>query len=284
MLRNKIDEFKIKMNKYIEELYNNIIKTVNENIKLNEGNLNKIIEENFPSKNKEQLFKLKNELLYLYNNKDKKENEIKRENILNNYKIYEKYLTNGLNNLENYIIKLKKNPFYDFKFSKILDNIEEKIMISNWIKPNSKIKFNLLYQISRDGDRMSTFYNKIEGKAPTLILIKTKAGYKCGGYTTVIWSQNDNYKKDELAFIFSIDKKKKYTIKSDKIDYAICGSFNYFAFGVGHDLCIFDQCTTSNNNYCNTPNSFNTTEKYELTGGQYNFLVDECEVYHVQFL
>ena len=53
MLRNKIDEFKIKMNKYIEELYNNIIKTVNENIKLNEGNLNKIIEEYFPSKNKE---------------------------------------------------------------------------------------------------------------------------------------------------------------------------------------------------------------------------------------
>ena len=53
ILRNKIDEFKIKMNKYIEELYNNIIKTVNENIKLNEGNLNKIIEEYFPSKNKE---------------------------------------------------------------------------------------------------------------------------------------------------------------------------------------------------------------------------------------
>ena len=85
MLRNKIDEFKIKMNKYIEELYNNIIKTVNENIKLNEGNLNKIIEENFPSKNK--LVKLKNELLYLYNNKDKKENEIKRENMLYDYKI-----------------------------------------------------------------------------------------------------------------------------------------------------------------------------------------------------
>ena len=140
------------MNKYIEELYNNIIKTVNENIKLNEGNLNKIIEENFPSKNKKQLFKLKDELLYLYNNKDKKENEIKRENMLNDYKIYEKYLTNGINNLENYIIKLKTNPFYDFEFSKILNNINEKIMISNWINPNSKIKFNLLYQISRDGD------------------------------------------------------------------------------------------------------------------------------------
>ncbi len=62
------------------------------------------------SKNKEQLFKLKNELLNLYENKDKKENEIKKEQILNNYKKYEKCLINGLNNLENYLIKLKENP------------------------------------------------------------------------------------------------------------------------------------------------------------------------------
>ena len=81
------------------------MKIFNENLKLKEGNLNQIIQENFPPKNKEQLFKLKNELLILYKNKDKKENEINRENILNNYKKYENCLTNELNNLENYLIK-----------------------------------------------------------------------------------------------------------------------------------------------------------------------------------
>ena len=35
-------------------------------------------------------------------------------------------------------------------------------MISNGIKYNSKIKFNLLYQISRDGDRISIIYNKVK--------------------------------------------------------------------------------------------------------------------------
>ena len=40
------------------------------------------------------------------------------------------------------------------------------MMISNWTKPNSKIKFNLLYQISRDGDNISTFYNKVNNKVP----------------------------------------------------------------------------------------------------------------------
>jgi len=47
-------------------------------------------------------------------------------------------------------------------------------MISNWIKLNSKIEFNLLYQISRDGDRISTFYNQVKNKCPTLILVKSK--------------------------------------------------------------------------------------------------------------
>jgi len=196
---------KKKMNKYIEDLYNNIIKTVNENIKLNEGNLNKIIEENFPSKNK--LVKLKNELLYLYNNKDKKENEIKREKILNEYETYEKCLINRLKKFEDYIIKFKEIPIdyinFEFKDTKILNNLNEKIMISNWINPNSKIKFNLLYQISRDGDKISTFYNKVKNKYPTLILIKSKSGYKFGGYTIQTWESTNKHKKDKLAFLFS---------------------------------------------------------------------------------
>jgi hypothetical protein len=102
ILRNKIDEFKIKMNEYFEEYYDNFMIIFNENFKLKEGNLIKIIEENFPSKNKKQLFKLKDELLYLYNNKDKKENEIKREKILNKYETYEKCLINRLKKFEDY--------------------------------------------------------------------------------------------------------------------------------------------------------------------------------------
>jgi len=38
--------------------------------------------------------------------------------MLNDYKIYEKYLTNGINNLENYIIKLKTNHFMVLNFQK----------------------------------------------------------------------------------------------------------------------------------------------------------------------
>ena len=152
--------------------------------------------------------------------------------MLNDYKIYEESLLNRLKEFENCIIKLKENPIYyinfEFKDTKILNNLNEKIMISNWINPNSKIKFNLLYQISRDGDKISTFYNKVKNKYPTLILIKSKSGYKFGGYTNQTWEQSNDYKKDELAFLFSLNKQKKYNIKNDQIQYTIYGCSYFF--------------------------------------------------------
>ena len=111
-------------------------------------------------------------------------------------------------------------------------------MVCNWIRPNSKIKFNLLYKVSRDGDRISTFAEKVKGKSPTLILIKTRTGYKFGGYTTVEWEMTGefNYKLDKNAFIFSINNKQKFNLKKDREQYAICGDPNHFVLEAGMNL------------------------------------------------
>ena len=101
---------------------------------------------------------------------------------------------------------------------------------------------------------------KVKNKYPTLILIKSKSGYKFGGYTNQTWEQSNDYKKDELAFLFSLNKQKKYNIIYDQIQYAICGVNNYFAFGGdSNDLRIYDQCTSNYHNYC-ASYSYNTTE------------------------
>ena len=68
---------------------------------------------------------------------------------------------------------------------------------------------------------------------------------------------------------------------------SICASIfelDISSFGNYHDFAIFDQCKTSKNNYCNFPYTYTGGEKSELTGGQYNFLVSECEVYHIEFI
>ena len=169
--------------------------------------------------------------------------------------------------------------------SDIIKNNEDKLMISNWINQNVGISLKLLYKVSRDGDRISTFIQKVSGISPTLILIQSKSGFKFGGYTSVEWNMSGSYtyKKDKSAFIFSIDKRKKYKLKRE--NYAICGDPNHFAFGAGHDLTICDKCTTNNNsNDYLSNNSYEMPEKYELTGGNKSFYVQELEVYQVLFI
>ena len=167
--------------------------------------------------------------------------------------------------------------------SKIIKSIEEKKLIMNWIKPNTEIKFTLLYQVTRDGDRISTFFSKVLNKSPTLVLVKSAIGNKFGGFTNEKWENNSTYKKDENAFLFSINKKKKYSINNK--DCAIYCSSNNFAFGNGHDLCIYDKCKTAyDNNYSYFPFAYTGDEKNALTCGEYNFFVNECEVFHVEFI
>ena len=170
--------------------------------------------------------------------------------------------------------------------SNILTNNEDKIMISNWIRQNAKLRFVLLYRVSRDRDRIATFTEKVKGKSPTLILVKSRTGYKFGGYTMVEWDMAGNYtyKEDNNAFIFSINNKQKFNFKSDNYAYAICGDPNHFAFGGGHELIIWDNCTSNDNNRDYRYNhTYSTTSKYELTGGNQSFYVEECEVYKIIF-
>ena len=170
--------------------------------------------------------------------------------------------------------------------SDILKNDEDKIRVCNWIRQNTKFKFNLLYKASRDGDRISTFTEKVKNKSPTLILIKSKEGYKFGGYTTVEWNMTGyyTYKEDKLAFIFSINNKQKFNLKESRKGSAICGDPNHFAFGGGHELTIWDKFTSNDNSKDYGYNhTYNTTSNYELTGGSRSFYVEECEVYQVIF-
>ena len=89
--------------------------------------------------------------------------------------------------------------------------------------------------------------NKCKGKCPTLAVIKTTNGYIFGGYTTQLWIEDQV--KDQNAFVFSIDKKKKYNIKYP--EYAIGFENNYFwIFGYSYNTIVcHNNCTKTNDNY-----------------------------------
>ena len=100
--------------------------------------------------------------------------------------------------------------FSFFKNSDILD-LEEKKLLIGWL-PNIPKESVLLIDSNKDGDSINVIYEKIKNKKPTLVIIMTTDGIKFGGYTTQKWKKGTII-KDDNAFVFSLDKKKKYKIR-----------------------------------------------------------------------
>ena len=67
-------------------------------------------------------------------------------------------------------------------------------------------KFELLYRGSRDGWRCSDFHKRCDNQGPTLVLVKSSKDKCCGGYTSVSWQSSGGFKRDEKAFLFSLDE------------------------------------------------------------------------------
>ena len=69
--------------------------------------------------------------------------------------------------------------------------------------------------MSRDGSNCSDFHRCCDNKGPTLLLIKTDKNYRFGAYTPLNWvtpsSGEINDPKDNVTFLFSLNKMKKFT-------------------------------------------------------------------------
>ena len=113
-------------------------------------------------------------------------------------------------------IYTEKDLFYD---SLILNNNKSYINnIIKWINKNNKIKSELLYRKSKDGDSIETFHKLCDNKGNTLMLIKTTDGFLLGVYTPLNWDNYSGFKNDNDTFIFSLTtnniSKKKQSIQS----------------------------------------------------------------------
>ena len=174
--------------------------------------------------------------------------------------------------------KEKEEQLISFSGTEIL-NKESKKMLLSWL-PRKPIKITLLLNSNIDGDSTSTFMDKCSGKCPTLAVIKTTKGNIFGGYTTQLWKQGEV--QDKNAFVFSIDKKKKYNIKNP--EYAIGFENNYFwMFGYSYNTIVCrNNCTKTNDNYVDNK-TYDIPEQYELNLGEKYFTVKSFEIYHIEY-
>jgi len=180
----------------------------------------------------------------------------------------------------------------NLKSKDILLNEEEKNMVCNWIlkqmkSEDKKVEMTLLYRLTSDGDSGSTFHSKCNSKGYTLTLIRNTKGFRCGGFVTKDWTSSNSYVEDKNAFLFSLEYKEQYFTYDGKNAIYDHYDYNYNntygpSFGSG-DLIISNNCT-QNDSSCNFPYSYSGTKARALSGGYYNFKVNEIEVYKINIV
>lgn len=148
------------------------------------------------------------------------------------------------------------------------------------LKLNSKVRFYMLYKASEVGDRAKTFHEKCDNYDMTLVIIETKEGLRFGGFTTELWNGNCVHKRDQKAFVFSLDKDKTYDIVGH--DPAIGCYPKYGPIFFGCQIRIYDFFFTKNSITCEKGLCFQTTEDYELNNGEKSFVVKDIEVYALE--
>ena len=288
---------KIKKSKFIEDsnciiiviqiglfIINEIILVIDEKEKKNEEKINELLI------NKEKMEKIINNLTNENEKLSKNIQQLKTEHQIEivklKNKLKEKKLNEEKNNLKININNLEKNNMNEIFNSNII-NEEDKKTLNNWFNLNNDKTFKLLYKASRDGDNYQDFYRLCENKRPTITIILTTKKFKFGGYTSLSWKnpnkegKNFIYYEDKNAFIFSLNKKKKFYPKKNDKNHICMRNDRGPSFGVGHDLTLDNNCLNNDNSCNNCPNTF-ITERCELNGGEYNFVVEDYEVYSIK--
>ena len=192
------------------------------------------------------------------------------------------YLTKLLN-----VYKMNSNILqYD---SKLITNISQIELIKTGIKNydnSKKIKLSLLFRASRDGDTIKAFHDRVDGISPTISLIETKTNYIFGGFTDHAWDSKSGCVNTNNTFMFSFNKKKIYIGKNG--GHICCGNGCGPFFCGGSGVCG-DNYFKTNNSYewelkSNIVNFDGFTEEFELVGGVKNFMVNEVEVFKVEYI
>ena len=177
---------------------------------------------------------------------------------------------------------LKTEEEIDFIKNMIKENKYEKL----GLKPNN-FSLNLIYRATRDGDMGQNFHKLCDGLSPILLLIKTTHNVRFGGYTETFFEGTNDYlgKKDDNAFIFSLDKRKYYEI--EKGENAILCYINYGPVFYGNNfsnIFLKEPFFKKKGSVAPKGDRFKTKEDYEINLGKQYFKPIQIEVFHIKLI
>ena len=148
----------------------------------------------------------------------------------------------------------------------------------------NKLQFTIinLFDSNYHGDTANEFHNRCDFKNNTISIIETTTGHRFGGYTSEYFESPNEYfdKKDNLSFVFSLDKMKIYDVIKGK--YAISCDKNYGPYFRDDHICIVDEFLSKESGTCIKGKGFNTTKNYELNSGKKYFTIKRLQVFQIK--
>ena len=238
---------------------------------------------------KVSVFSFKNQLM----NKNNSIKSNSKPKIIENYIPIElnknKYINeqkDNYNNICNYNFKGKS--LEDLINSSIIKSINELYLIVTSLTNYNKFDVDLptfqgIFQSALDGDSAQKFHKFCDGEANIIVMIESKDGRRFGGYTKIGFSSDGDNKKDDFAFLFSLDKMKIYKVR--KKSKAIYCNSNYgpcFGDKDNKDLQISDNYLSQNSYVGRANGSFlNMSQDYELNQGNKEFQVEKLEIFKI---
>ena len=205
--------------------------------------------------------------------KKQKQNEYEYQNMLRQTQQKE-------TNMEDQMLSIQDTRLEVVKGDIIQNTKELELLTRKISKNNKKITLNLLYKATVDSDKAQAFHNKCDSVNNSLVLVKSGNGKRFGGYTTCNWRGNNIEKRDENAFVFSLDKLKTYDVVSGED--AIGCYPNYGPVFLGCQIRLYNEFFTKGGTTFEKGLNYNTEEDFELSGGLNKFEVKDVEVYGVE--
>ena len=231
-------------------------------------------EKNMKKEEKKEKEEDKSEIIIVEEEEEEEDEEEEEKEIINNNK--KSFKTN---------IKLKDKLMKSLiSKSSIIKNSYEIEFLINKLGSLNPLSFTLLYKGTKDKDESQIFHQKCDNEKNILLFILTDKNYIFGGYTSVGFDSSGNAKKDDKAFLFSVDMQKIYGIKQNL--YAIfcnknCGPIFCAKSDGLYNICIPNKFLQVKSSSSKKGIPFNTTEPFELNHGEKEFQVVELEVFRV---
>ena len=161
-----------------------------------------------------------------------------------------------------------------------------KTLFVAWRYQNKNVKYYLLYRKSRDSDNAFYFHAKCDKIKGTLVIIETEDNLRIGGYTSETWEGNNISKKDNTAFIFSLNNNKGHNVKNN-LDAIYCNPFfgPCFCGNSTPTLLISNNCDENGGECCKAidSNYDGYIYDYEINNERKNFKIKEYEVFEFKF-